>query len=100
MIMTTKNNPYVTCNKCGRVYFGRTRKALQKDIDEANKHFEELPDEDKCFYGGLRDIRTHLGCELCGNSFKDFHLTTKEEDGKILGCTIGPIMLNEELVND
>lgn len=82
----------VTCNTCGWVHFGVTRKYAEDEVERFNKYFDGLPKEtQEQLYGGKKSsIAQYEKCNLCGNNWKNFRLA-KEGDCPP-GCTIGPII--------
>ena len=113
------NNNFLTCNKCGWIHFGMSRAECEDGVAKFNKMYNELSEEKQdLYYGGfitdgknklVKDdrgnfvhgkgkpatIEPYLRCFNCHNTYKDFHISTKEELSKIGGSTIQPIMIND-----
>lgn len=83
---------YRTCNKCGWVHFGVTRKYAEKEVKKFNEYFETLSKErQELFYGGVgASIANYESCFRCGNNHKDFRNSVITEIP--YGSTIQPII--------
>lgn len=86
-----------TCNKCGWVHFGVSRKYAEDEVANFKVYFDSLPKEKQDdFYGGKpSNIKNYEHCMFCHGPYTNFR-DAKYGDCPD-GCTINPI-INEEKV--
>ena len=80
-----------TCNQCGWVHFGVTRKFAEAEVARFNAFYEASTPSVQKQYGGPSHIRQYLWCNACGNSHVNFR-DSKPGDCPD-GCTISPIVV-------
>lgn len=85
-----------TCNKCGWVHFAVTRASAEKSIAEFSAYYATLSkDQQRDHYGGQPStLANYDRCGLCGGPHTNFREALPDDCP--YGCTIGPIIHDEE----
>jgi len=82
---------FVTCNKCGWVYYAVTEAEAIEMVAGFNAFYNKLSDKRKSDYGGPSTIDRLYKCYCgCGGSYKNFHKTEQHEIKN--GTTLNPII--------
>ena len=82
-----------TCNKCGWVHFGVTRKFAEGEVDRAEKYLDSLDFHDRSLYGRTPRIRDYEHCFNCDGPYTDF--SDAREGDCPAGCTTQAIIVEE-----
>ena len=82
-----------TCNACGWVHYGVTRKQAEKSVKEFNAFYDGQPAKVQACYRGPSVIEQYERCDCCGGSYKNMHEMRPDECP--IGSTIGPIIMEE-----
>ena len=93
----TAEAPYlVACCKCGWLHMPYTRERAQREVDNFNAAFDQMPPEHQEMYGGRRaSIDNYIGCLTCGST--DFRRAADDDfPGDSYGAiTINPVIYEE-----
>ena len=82
-----------TCNNCGWVHFGVTRKHAEDEVKRFNEFYHTQSKEVQDMYGGESSIKNYEYCFRCGGLHTNMRVT---KDGDCPGgCTIQPIIMGE-----
>ena len=81
-----------TCNKCGRVAFGVSRKFAEDQVAAFKVYYDKLlPSQQQDYYGGTpANMAQYEHCIACGNPFTNFRPAAAGDCPD--GCTISPII--------
>lgn len=82
-----------TCNRCGWVSYGVTRKDAERSVAEFNKFYEAAPAATRESFGGPSTILHYEVCIGCGGSYKNTR--DSSPDDCPVGCTLNPIIVEE-----
>jgi hypothetical protein len=90
---------YVTCKKCGWIHTAYSREHAQREVDQFNAAYDEMPPEHQEMYGNHRATIDHyVGCMACGS--EEFRPTKPEDwpgyaSGEQHAITINPVIYEE-----
>lgn len=90
---------YVTCEKCGWIHKAYSREHAQREVDQFNAAYDEMPPEHQEMYGNHHATIDHyVGCMACGS--EEFRPTKPEDwpgyaSGEQHAITIDPVIYEE-----
>jgi len=81
-----------TCNACGWVHFGVTRRSAEDEVKRFNDYFEAAAQNVRDLFGNTpSSIANYERCARCGGSHTDMHDAERGDCPD--GCTLQPIIV-------
>jgi hypothetical protein len=76
------------------VHFAVSREFAEAEVIKFNEYFNTLSEVDRKLYYGNRpaSIALYDRCDKCGEDYKNFKATPKQQAEAVRGSTIGPII--------